>query len=192
MKIRRTKVKSKRKAAGKLPNLLRIYSILFFQLRRKPIYTLFAAILIITVSAASFFYFKYQDVLRRSSTLGESINQEQEARELINKISKIVVLPIGESTIATVTNVETLTSQPFFANAQNGDKVLIYKNAKKAYLYRPSINKIIEIGPVDYPTPTAIKITPILTGAEVEQTTVIPASSSAASFKPTAEPTPRP
>ena len=60
------------------------------------------------------------------------------------------MLPTGETpTIATVTDASKLKDQAFFTNAVTGDKVLIYTNAKKAFLYRPSTNKIINIAPVN-------------------------------------------
>ncbi|MFH0749560.1 MAG: hypothetical protein V1917_01425, partial [Candidatus Gottesmanbacteria bacterium] len=40
------------------------------------------------------------------------------------------------------------TSKQFFANAKNGDKVLVYMNAKKAFLYDTVADRILEIGPV--------------------------------------------
>ncbi|PIR80160.1 MAG: hypothetical protein COU25_01495, partial [Candidatus Levybacteria bacterium CG10_big_fil_rev_8_21_14_0_10_35_13] len=64
-------------------------------------------------------------------------------------------------TIATITDKSQLSTQPFFNNAVDGDKVLVYANAKKAILYRPSTDKIIEVAPVNItspsvsPTPTA-------------------------------------
>ncbi|MBI5357887.1 hypothetical protein HZB74_03515 [Candidatus Saccharibacteria bacterium] len=62
----------------------------------------------------------------------------------------MVEVPQGEEpTIATVQDVSKLQNQAFFKNAQNGDKVLIYSQAKKAILYRPSTDKIIEVGPVN-------------------------------------------
>ncbi len=70
-------------------------------------------------------------------------------------------LPSGETpTVAAVSDVSKLQGQQFFVNAKNGDQVLIYSNAKKAILYRPSTNKIIEVGPVNLtpseaPTQTA-------------------------------------
>jgi uncharacterized membrane protein len=75
---------------------------------------------------------------------------QDQTRELVNKVAQLVILPKDEEpTIATVTDVSKLKDQPFFANAQEGDKVLIYSTAKKAILYRESINKIIEVAPVN-------------------------------------------
>lgn len=64
-------------------------------------------------------------------------------------------------TIATVSDITKLQGQPFFAKAQNGDKVYVYSNAKKAILYRPSENKIIEetTYAVFAPTPTPTPVT---------------------------------
>lgn len=78
-----------------------------------------------------------------------SVNSQTEAEELIKQIGKLIVLPEGEKpTIATVSNREALRNQPFFANTLNGDKVLLYPEAKKAILYRPTTNKIIEVAPI--------------------------------------------
>jgi hypothetical protein len=80
----------------------------------------------------------------------------QETQDLISKVSLLVVLPQDEQpTVATVTDLSKLQDQPFFANARLGDKVLIYTNAKKAILYRPGENKIIEIAPLNLGDPTS-------------------------------------
>jgi hypothetical protein len=78
---------------------------------------------------------------------------EQETRALLDKIGQLVELPKEQPTVATVTDLAPLKDQPFFANAQVGDKVLIYSQTKKAILYRPSTNKVIEIAPVDLEAP---------------------------------------
>jgi len=73
----------------------------------------------------------------------------EENKLLITEVGKLIVLPVDEDpTIATVSDLNKLKDQPFFAKAQLGDKVLIYTNAKKAILYRPIEKKIIELAPL--------------------------------------------
>ena len=85
--------------------------------------------------------------------LGLSKGQAQvqaEVDSLIAEVGSLIALPTDEKpTVATVSDVEKLKDQPFFKNAANGDKVLIYTNAKKAILYRPSEKKVVEVGAVN-------------------------------------------
>ena len=75
---------------------------------------------------------------------------QQEVENLVKEVGKLIALPEDEDpTVATVTDVEAVKDQPFFSKAQNGDKVLIYTNARKAILYRPSENRILEVGLVN-------------------------------------------
>lgn len=74
----------------------------------------------------------------------------QDNTDVVAKVGQLVMLPDGDTpTVATVTDPEKLKSQAFFANAQKDDKVLIFENSKKAILYRPSINKVIDIAPIN-------------------------------------------
>lgn len=85
---------------------------------------------------------------------------------VVEEVSQVVLLPTDETpTFATVSDVTKLSDQEFFNNAQNGDVVLIYENAKKAYLYRPSSRQLIEIGPVN-PAPDGGDVA----GAEISDT----------------------
>ena len=74
-----------------------------------------------------------------------------EVQAVITKVGKLVLLPSGGQvpTVAIIKNVATLHNQPFFANAHNGDYVLIYTQAKKAILYRPSINRVVSYSGTD-------------------------------------------
>ncbi len=74
---------------------------------------------------------------------------QDDVQALVAKVSRHVLLPEGEiPTVMTVTDKEKNTSKQFFANAKNGDKVLVYMMAKKAFLYDVALDRILEIGPV--------------------------------------------
>lgn len=78
------------------------------------------------------------------------VEARKEVDALVIAVGKLIALPTDEvPTVATVTDTEGIKDQPFFVNAKVGDKVLIYANAKKSILYRPSENKIIEVGAVN-------------------------------------------
>lgn len=91
------------------------------------------------LGTSGYFYYKYKKAMSNEAAKDETASYDAE-------IKKIMLLPEGENpSLATVSDREKLQDQPFFAKAENGDKVLIYSQAKKAILFRPSINKIIEI-----------------------------------------------
>lgn len=120
-----------------------------FRLVRSKKFLLIALIVALLVSVA-YFVFAYA---KTRDELTKAQNPEQaakiEAEDLAKKLSSFVELPKDEApTLATVNDAEKLKSQVFFAEAQNGDKVLVYTQARKALLYRPSTQKIIEYAPV--------------------------------------------
>jgi len=101
--------------------------------------------------AGGYYYNKYNNSQKEVKKLS---NPQEAARAEVNQVTsavgKLVELPANETpTLATVTDASKLKSQPFFAKAQNSDKVLIYTQSKRAILYRPSTDKIIEIAPVN-------------------------------------------
>lgn len=74
---------------------------------------------------------------------------EAEVRGLVADVSDHMLLPEDETpTLATVTDMHALEGQAFFKNAAEGDKVLMYMRSQKAIIYRPSIDRIIEVGPI--------------------------------------------
>ncbi|MFZ3301264.1 MAG: hypothetical protein WA152_00950 [Microgenomates group bacterium] len=76
-------------------------------------------------------------------------NQPIKEDSVIQKVEKLMDLPKDEiPAVTSLDNVEKLKNQQFFKKAVVGDKVIIYPNAKRAILYRPSENKIIEVGAV--------------------------------------------
>jgi hypothetical protein len=102
-------------------------------------------IFVLSVAGNAYLFMQYR-------TLSEDPQKQaqQEMRDLVASVSDLMVLPEGEDpTIATVADTEKLKDQAFFANAVIGDKVLLYTTAKKAILYRPGTNKIIEVAPIN-------------------------------------------
>lgn len=79
---------------------------------------------------------------------------------LVSEVGKLVALPDETPTVATITDITKLANQPFFQKAKNGDKVLIYAQAKKAYLYDPNAKKVIDVAPINLGTPSAEEASP--------------------------------
>jgi hypothetical protein len=108
-------------------------------------------LLIAAIAVAVIFGIKWHNANERANKLAKDPQAvaRQTVADTVTAVGKLTVLPNGETpTLATVTDITKLKEQPFFANAQNGDKVLIYTQAKKAYLYRPTTNKVINIAPL--------------------------------------------
>lgn len=111
-------------------------------------YFLMAAVLV-AVGFAGYFWYEASALKKNPQRAAQ-----QETQKLLANVSALIVLPEGENpTIATVTDPERLKDQPFFAKAQTGDKVLIYTNSRKAILYSPSQNKIVEVAPINIGNP---------------------------------------
>lgn len=71
----------------------------------------------------------------------------------ITAVSQHYVLPIGETpTLATITDKTKLTNA-LKNKAENGDRVLIYQENQTAILYRPSIDRVIDVTSVSIDTP---------------------------------------
>jgi hypothetical protein len=100
----------------------------------------------------------YRFYTKAKSSQDSQAVAKQEAQQLVATIEKLMVLPTDELPIvATVADPSKLQDQPFFANAKKGDKVLIYNTAKKAILYDPANNLIIDVAPLSIgsqPSPT--------------------------------------
>lgn len=130
-------------------------------------------LIFVMAGVTAYMYTQYSDL--KSDPAKES---QAEAVRLTEQVGKLMVLPEGEQpTIATVTDVEKLVEQPFFAKAKNGDKVLIFTGAKKAILFDPIANKIIEVAPINIGDSTKAKQVapkPVAPAPETTTTTTTP------------------
>jgi len=76
-----------------------------------------------------------------------TVMQDIKPSTVVSKVGSHYLLPSEEPTVATVEDKTKLSSE-FLRAAENGDKLLLFKDAKKVILYRPSIDRIIEVGPI--------------------------------------------
>ena len=108
-------------------------------------------ILLVFAALTALYYYRQFTNLRKNP---QQVAQ-QETADIVRLVSKHIVLPEGEDpTLATVTDAEKLKDQPFFAHAKIGDKVLIYTNARKAILYNPQSDKLVEVAPLNIGNPS--------------------------------------
>lgn len=114
------------------------------RIKAGSIFKVLILLLAVTTSLSLFFGYKYYTL----KTDPQKIAKES-ARDIVSEVSKLTILPEEEPTIASVSDPEKLKSQPFFAGAKLGDKVLIYPKAQKAILYDPDKKVIINIAPLN-------------------------------------------
>lgn len=106
-----------------------------------------AFILVIAgIAGTYYFYNKYNNT--KALLSNPSAINKAESEALLEKLKKLMVLPDEEPSIATILDINKLKDQPFFTNAENGDKVIIYTKAQIAILYSPGKNLIVNVAPV--------------------------------------------
>lgn len=115
-----------------------------YEPKMKVVISVAAALLVIAIATASYFFLQYQ-----SAKGGSAETSEQKTARLVEKIGKVYALPDETPTVATITDKEKLKGQTFFKDAQDGDQLLIFSKAKLAILYREPAGKLINVGPVD-------------------------------------------
>ena len=109
-------------------------------------------VLIIAALPAYYFYSQYKN--SQKMLQNPTLAAQDEIKKIVEKVGKLIELPADEApTVATVSDKEKLKEQVFFSKSENGDKVLIYTQARKAILYRPNTNKIIEVAPINLGAP---------------------------------------
>lgn len=113
-------------------------------LRRHGLAILF---LFIALGAGGVAWYYYQKAnTADSSTQGTPALDD---KALLAKIGLLIELPDEQPTIARVSDPERLKNQAFFERAKKGDVVVIYTKSRKAILYDPIANKIIDVAPIN-------------------------------------------
>lgn len=115
--------------------------------KRSLVVTVLVLLAVAGFGAAGYMYSQYQ-TLKNDPNASQKA-QADKAAAIKAKVSKLISVPADETpTLATVTDKEKLKDQPFFKDAQNGDQILIFPQAKKAIIYREKENRLINVGPI--------------------------------------------
>jgi hypothetical protein len=121
-------------------------------MEKKSVIISFVLLILVAVggsTAGIYYYYQYNALLARNN------DPNLVAKELLAKVGKLIDLPTGEQpTVATVTNPELIKSQPFFAKAKKGDRVILYPSARLAILFDEAANKIVNFGSINAATAT--------------------------------------
>ncbi len=82
---------------------------------------------------------------REDIIIGDVTGDDPTIVDVVKSVSKHMVLPNGNVTVATVTNVENLRAidPVFYERAQMGDKLLLYDD--RAILYNPALDRILDV-----------------------------------------------
>lgn len=94
----------------------------------------------------SFFTFK---IIGSGPVKIERAEKVEPDNEIVKNVSKIAIIPEEIPSIVTVINLKKLVNNGFFKGADEGDKVLIFKNSNKAILYDIESDKILNFGSIE-------------------------------------------
>lgn len=92
-----------------------------------------------------------------------------ETKAMLEKLQRHIILPTDETPqIGQIDDpVQAAKAQPFVAGAQKGDLLIVYVKARKAIVYSPSRDLIVNVGPVsvnpDQPASSATTPTTVST-----------------------------
>ena len=112
-------------------------------------------IIVILVLVLAVYAILWQTGIIETLKIARQIQQQQqlsaEDQEILEELKQIMLLPEDtKPTMAVITDVQALReNQPdFFANAENGHRLIIYPTM--AIVYDAQANKIIKVGPVNF------------------------------------------
>lgn len=119
--------------------------------KTKILLGLIVVLLLVALAGIGFLLKKYndtrQEVEKLSTVQGQQELNKTQTNQLLGEMRAIIVLPSGEDpVVATITDISQLKDKDFYKDAENGDRVVVFTNAKKAYIYRPSSKTIINVG----------------------------------------------
>jgi hypothetical protein len=106
----------------------------------------FGILIVLLIGAGTFFWHSSRKADVPDTSPTEELSR---ADQVIQKVSKLYLVPTNETpTVAELQDVTKLADQAFYKKANNGDYLLVYKEAALALIYRPSLAKLVNAGSI--------------------------------------------
>jgi hypothetical protein len=111
---------------------------------------LIVLVLLFALGVLGYMYYNAnQKIQKLSTTQGQEEVAKKEVQELTDRLGKLTLLPEEDPVVATILDSQFLSTQSaFYKQAENGDKLVVYPKAQKAYIFSPTKNIIVNAGPL--------------------------------------------
>ncbi len=109
--------------------------------------------LAILAGGGYFGWMKYNEMYNSPAAQEQAAAAEAEAEKkvVLEKLSKLMVLPEGDPVLFKVSDQEQMRKQQaFFKDTMNDDVLLVFQESSKAVIYRPSTNMVVNVGPINF------------------------------------------
>lgn len=122
--------------------------------KKKPIGTVVKIVIVLILLGALggvgyMYYTTRQELNLLSSPGGQQELSRREVESIKVSLGKLTLLPDEDPLLATIIDAQYLATQSaFYQNAENGDKLVVFAQARKAYIYSPSRHIIVNSGPL--------------------------------------------
>lgn len=110
--------------------------------RTKLVMLVGGVLLALFAMLAGYFFWQYNQAKT------EDAQNQATAKRISIKVSNLYLTPQETPTVAEIKDKEKLKDQAFFNDAQSGDFLLVYTQAKTALIYREAVNKLVNVGPI--------------------------------------------
>ncbi|HTE57935.1 MAG TPA: hypothetical protein VK694_04280 [Verrucomicrobiae bacterium] len=97
---------------------------------------LLGILFVLAAGSSAFFYKKYQ---------GAQAKGKVDEAALLRDVRRTVQLPDEKPTMVTIADKDKLSNKVLAASVDNQDILLIYNDAKRLVVYRPSTHKVIDM-----------------------------------------------
>lgn len=116
---------------------------------------IFGILILVLLGGGGYYGYSYWQASQNSPE-AQAAAAEEEKQAVLSQLRNLMILPEGDPVLFKVSNEEVMRQQQaFFKDTKNDDVLLVFQESGKAIIFRPSENKIVNSGPVNFDQNTA-------------------------------------